>query len=440
MTDQDEFEPRLNRFDATMIVMGAIVGAGVFFTPQTIARNVESPLAALGVWVVGGIIALMGATTYAELGARLPRAGGQYIFLRETYGGLAGFLYGWMLLLAIVSGAIAVVALIFAEYLGRLLPEAWTEVPFFEPGVAIGLILVLTGVNAVGIRPGSIVQNVFTLLKIGALAGLLAAGLLRGSPTIAFSVEASPLEGAGSLTAALAAVLFSFGGWQNLTYVATEVKEPRRNLPLALLIGVLGVTVLYLCANYAFLSLLPLETIRTTHGFASEAMRVAFGPAGDSLFAAAICCSTLGITNVLLLATPRVYYAMARDGVFFKKAGRLHPRFRTPLLAILVQGIWPSALVLIGNVGSLLNYVVFADWIFFGLTGFSLLLLRRKTVEEPETYRSIGYPLVPLLFAGTSLAVVVSLLTNEWTDSRYGLGLLAAGIPVYFLWRKLVPR
>src|SRR5256886_4486710 len=418
-----------------MAVIGGIIGGGIFRTPAAVAERVGSPELALAAWIVGGAIALIGAFCFGELGRRCPRAGGGYVYLRETWGPLPAFLYGWALLLVIAAGAIAAVAVTFANYALALAGlSARLTVP-----VAIGAIALLSGINYVGVKPAAVTQNVFTLLKLAALAVLIVAGLALAVPVTA--LHGPPPPGAGgvvgvavALGAALVPILFTYGGWQQTNFIAEEILEPERNLPRALVLGVAGVVAVYLLANVAYLRVLGLAGLARSTAPAADVMRALLGPAGGTLIAAGITASTFGFLNLVILVTPRVLQAMAADGVFLPRLAVLHPRYRTPALAILVQAGWATVLTLSGTFAQLVDYVAFGDWIFFGLTVAGLFIYRARDritgagpvppLSVEKAFRVPGYPWTPGLFVLAALYVVVSAILANPRNA-----LICAGLP-----------
>lgn len=429
---------RLRLFDATMLVIGGIIGSGIFLNPAIVAQRVPTPSLAVGVWALGGIIALAGAFTFAELGARYQLAGGGYIYLRDALHPLLAFLYGWTLLLVIATGAIAAVAVTFARYTADLM--GWGEAAV-QP-LALGSILLLTLVNIRGVKPGAITQNVFTVLKITALAALIIAGLAAaGAPAEPVATAASPAAHRGLVSiigVALLPVLFAYGGWQQTNFVAAEIVEPKRTLPRALLLGVAGVVLLYVLANAAYVRQLGLAGLADSLAPAADVMRRAVGAKGATFIGIGIAVSTFGFLNLVILVTPRVYQAMAADGLFFGAAQRLHPRFRTPVAALAVQAAWAIVLTLSGTYGQLLDYVVFGDWIFFGLCGVTLFVFRRRDAAggQRPAFLTPGYPWVPALFvAAAAYAVASSVLSNPG-NAAIGAGLIALGVGAYRLWRN----
>src|SRR3954470_23564235 len=388
------YAPRLGLFSATMMVVGGIIGSGIFLNPAIVAARVGTSELTLASWILGGGVALIGAFVFAELGARRPLAGGGYVYLRDAYGRLPAFLYAWTLLLVIATGAIAAVAVTFATYTAALFGlSAKTGVP-----LAVAAIVALSAVNYVGVKPGAVTQNVFTVLKLAALALLIAAGLM--GPDAGAPPHPAPT---GSLTLALGAalvpVLFAYGGWQQTNFIAEELIEPEKNLPRALIAGVIIVVAVYLLANWAYLRTLGIAGLAQSSAPAADAMTARFGSIGGTIIAAGIAISSFGFLNLVILVSPRVYRAMASDGLFFPSLARLHPTYRTPAAAILFQGVWAILLTLTGRYGDLLDYVVFGDWIFFGSTAATLFVFRARARRGQETgsvrFRMPGYPLAP---------------------------------------------
>lgn len=417
-----------------MVVVGGIIGAGIFISPALVAQRLPSGSLVLAAWIAGGAIALIGAFAFAELAALFPKAGGQYVYLRDGWHPLVGFMYGWALLLLIESGAIAAVAITFATYALRLVgrPDA-APVP-----LAIAAIIGLSVVNYFGVKPGSRVLNVLVVLKIGALAVIIIAGALAPSSTGWWS-EARASSGSGSALlafgAALVPILFAYGGWQNANYIAEEIDNPRRNLPLSLLVGTLTVVLIYVTVNVVYLRALGLEGLAATTTPASKAAEFMFGALGDRFVTAAIAISTFGFLDLAILAPTRVYYAMSADRVFLPALSRLHPRYQTPWIAIIIQSTWSCVLALTGRYEQLLNYVVFADWIFFGLTVATVVVFRRThplSQRPPGTFRAPGYPFVQIAFVAVAAAVVLSVVRADPASAWRGALLLAAGIPVFY--------
>ncbi len=430
---------RLGLFDATMAVIGGIIGAGIFLNPAIVAQRLSTTPWILAAWIAGGVVAVLGALCFAELGARRPAAGGGYVYLREAFGPLAAFLYGWTLLLVIGSGAIAAVAVTFARYATDLLHLSAAAV---DP-LAIGAIVVLTAVNYVGVRSGATTQNVFTGLKLTALALLIVVALVAvahgagGAPTrVLPATQPHGIGLVGAFGAALIPILFSYGGWQQTNFIAEEIREPQKNLPRALLLGVAAVVAVYVLANVAYLVMLGAPRLAGSLAPASDTMRSILGPVGGTLISAGIVASTFGFLNLVILVSPRVYQAMADDGLFFSWAARLHPRFRTPTGALVFQAGWSSVLLLSGTYGQLLDYVVFGDWIFFGLVVATLFAYRRRPAGDDVAFRTPGFPLVPGLFVLVAIYVVISSVWSNPGNAAIGAALIAAGVPVFALWRR----
>jgi len=422
-----------------MVVIGGIIGAGIFVTPYIVAQRLDTPLLVLGAWVAGGAIALAGAFSYAELGAVFPKAGGQYVYLRDGLHPLAGFLYGWALLLIIESGAIAAVAITFATYALHLVggPDG-ARVP-----LAIGAIAILSVVNVLGVKPGSRVLNVFVVLKVAALAILIGAAVFAGAHadwwTETRTVVAGPAATIVAFGAAMVPILFTYGGWQNANYIGEEIDNPKRNLPIALIAGTIAVVVIYVTVNVVFLRAMGLNGLAATSAPAADAARRMFGAGGDVFISAAIAISTFGFLDLAILAPTRVYYAMAADRLFIPALAALHPRFGTPALAIFVQSAWSCVLALTGSYEQLANYVVFADWIFFGLTVLTVLTFRRSlplSQRAPDAFRAPGFPFVPILFVVISAAVVASVVGSAPSAAGKGAALIALGVPVYFWYAR----
>ncbi len=436
---------RLGLFSATMAVAGGIIGGGIFRTPATVAQRVGSTRLVLVAWSLGGVIALIGAFCFGELGARRPKAGGGYVYLRETWGPLPAFLYGWALLLVIATGAIAAVSVTFANYALALagLSESLT-VP-----LAVAAIALLAGINYVGVKPAAVTQNIFTVLKLAALAALIGATLFVATPSASVRPSpplstGTPLSGVATviaLGAALVPILFTYGGWQQTNFIAEEIVEPEKNLPRALVLGVAIVVVVYLLANVAYLSVLGPKGLAASTAPAADVMRALLGPAAGTVIAAGIAVSTFGFLNLVILVTPRVLQAMAADGVFFPRLAALHPEYRTPTAAILVMAAWSIVLTLSGTFSQLVDYVAFGDWIFFGLTVAGLFVYRardrRAGVPLPPAgaFRVPGYPYTPALFVVAAALVVASSIGANPKNAAIGTGLLALGIPVYAYWR-----
>ena len=442
-----EYARRLGLFDGTMLVMGGIIGAGIFLNPAIVAQRVGSGVLTVGVWVIGGVIALAGAFCFAELGARRPRAGGGYVYLRDALGTLPAFLYGWTLLLVIATGAIAAVAVTFARYAAVLVGLGERSVV----PLAIGAIVILSVINYLGVRPGAVTQNIFTVLKLVALAGIVVLGLtITRIPSTPVSGPVSLPHPSGSsglaaaIGVALIPVLFAYGGWQQTNFVAEEIIEPERTLPRALILGVAGVVLVYVMANIVYVRQLGVQGLADSLAPAADVMTRTVGRHGATFIAAGIAVSTVGFLNLVILVTPRVYQAMARDGVFFRRAAQLHGRYRTPSVAIVFQAAWAILLTLSGTYGQLLDYVVFGDWIFFGLCGATVVVFRYREPNGGRDlsigFRTPGYPWVPGLFVLAALYVVVSSVLSNPANAAIGSGLILLGLPAFWLWSRSATR
>jgi APA family basic amino acid/polyamine antiporter len=416
-----------------MAVIGGIIGGGIFRTPASVAERVGTAPLFLTAWVLGGLVALAGAFCYGELGSRRPKAGGGYVYLRETLGSLPAFLYGWALLFVIGSGAIAAVAKTFAGYFLALtgLPENLT-VP-----VAVAAIVLLAGINYVGVKPAAITQNIFTILKLTALAALIAVGLALTVPyrlLPSSTVSVGPGGVVIALGAALVPILFTYGGWQQTNFIAEEIIAPERNLPRALVLGVIGVVTVYLLANIVYLRVLGPVGLAQSTAPAADVMRGLLGPVGATIISAGIAASTFGFLNLVILVTPRVFQAMAADGVFFPRFAALHPVYRTPTAAILLQAVWSIVLTLNKSFTALVDYVAFGDWIFFGLTVVGLFIYRSRG-GDPPPFRAPGGIWVPGFFVAAAAYVVASSVGANPGNALIGTGLILVGVPVFFYWR-----
>jgi len=413
---------RLGLFSGTMAVVGGIIGGGIFRTPATVAQRLPSAGAILFAWVLGGVVALIGAFCWGELGRRRPRAGGGYVYLRETFGPLPAFLYGWTLVLVIATGAIAAVAVTFADYTLALagLPHRYS-VP-----LAVVAIVLLAGINYVGVKPAAITQNIFTVLKLAALALLIGAGVFAAVPAPPSTALAPP---SSALGAALVPILFTYGGWQQTNFIAEEIVEPERNLPRALVFGVAIVVTVYLLTNYMYIHVLGVQALGESTAPAADTMQRLLGPVGGKIIAAGIAISTFGFLNLVILVTPRVLQAMAADGVFFQRFAVLHPRYHTPSAAILALAVCAVILTLSGTFGQLVDFVTFGDWIFFGLTAASVYVYRAR--DQNPRYRP-----APALFILAAAFVVYSSIVSNPRNAGIGAGLIALGIPAFLYWRR----
>lgn len=414
--------------------MGGIIGSGIFMNPHVVATIVHTPGLILGAWSFGGLIALTGAFIYAELAARRPVVGGQYAYIREAYHPLLAFLFGWGLFLVSNSGGLAAVAMTFARYFveltGSTLPE-WL--------IAITALVILTAINCLGVRTGGTVQSMLMTVKVAAIVFLLVCGyfLVADSHLTSYPhpVEELPFDLLTSFGAAMVPVMFAFGGWQTANFIAGEIKEPQRNLPLGLLTGVLGVILLYLAVNIISLRALGAEGLANATAPASEVMRAALGKRGADIIALGIAISTFGFLSQGILTAPRVYYAMARDGLFFKRVAALHPKTRVPVVAIVLQGVFAAVVTLSGTYEQILSYVVSDDFIFFGLSA-SCIFIFRKQEKGRQSFAMPGHPVTTTLFILVCLFVVINSIYRYPVNTLIGIGILLSGIPVYFYWRR----
>jgi basic amino acid/polyamine antiporter, APA family len=425
---------RLGRFDATMIVMGGIVGAGIFVNPAEVATHVATPVLIVGLWVLGGAIAMAGALVYAELAARRPEVGGQYAYLRDAWGPMPAFLYGWSLLLVIQSGGMAAVAITFARYFHDL-----THVPIPDGAVAAAVLVLLTLINCLGVKAGSNVQSALMLLKIIAIAALVLAGLILAGPAPTLPQPTAATGTLGAIGAALTPVMFAYGGWQTSSFVAGEMRDPRRDLARGLIWGVAGVALLYTAVAFTCVFVLGPAGLAATHTPASAVMRAALGETGANLIAIGIAISALGFLSQGMLTTPRVYFAMAEDRLFFPIVARVNARTHVPVAAIVLQGAAAIAIALSGSYGQILSYVVSVDFIFFGLTGAALFVFRRRD-PAAASFQVPGHPWTTLLFTLACWVIVAGTIWNHPMNSAIGFAILAAGVPACLIWQARKAR
>jgi basic amino acid/polyamine antiporter, APA family len=448
MSDTPRIRRRLNLFDATMIVMGGIVGSGIFINPYVVAQHVHTPFLILGVWLMGGVLAMLGAFIWAELATRLPGAGGQYMYLREAYHPVVAFVYGWVLLLVTQTGGMAAVAVTFAHY--------YREISGFggsDGAIAATALLGLTIINCFGARAGSNVQSALMLMKTAAIAAMVVLGIAAGGGTLhplPLLDRPFSLGLLGAIAAAMTPVAFAYGGWQTSSFVAAEMRDPRRDLSRGLILGVSGVVLLYLSVNFVCVKVLGPAGLASTRTPASAVMRAALGERGAWWIAVGIAVSTLGFLSQGILTAPRVYYAMARDGVFFQRVGTLDSRTRVPVVAIVLQGVWAAVIALTGKYDQILNYVVAIDVLFFGLTGAALIVFRRREAAAravgaeqagQRSFRVPGHPVTTALFVIACWAISATTVARYPGDAGIGVIILVLGILVYQYWnRRAGPR
>ena len=426
---------RLGLLDATMIVMGGIVGSGIFINPYIVARQIHRPALILAAWAIGGWIAVSGGFIWAELAARRPQLGGQYAYLREAYHPAVAFIYGWALLLVIQTGGMAAVAVTFARYFLEV-----THLPTAERAMAVLVLASLTAINCLGVRAGSTTQNVFMGLKICAIAAIVFCGIIFGKRPLAMTsapTAPAPWDLLRAAGAALTPIAFSYGGWQTATFMSAELRDPRRDLTRGLLIGVLGVVAIYLSMNFVYLRVLGPDGLAATSTPASSAMQEAVGSAGATFTAVAIAISTLGFLSQGMLTAPRVYFAMAEDGLFFRSVSYVSATSRAPVVAITLQGILASVIALSGRYEQILSYVTSSDFIFFGLTAATLFIFRRREqTDEKVGYLVPGHPWTTGLFVLSCVAIVAGTVWSHPRESLIGWLFLATGIPAYLYWRR----
>lgn len=466
---QTEFVKAISRLDATALVVGSMIGSGIYIVSADILRQVHAPGLLLLVWTLSGVVTLMGALSYGELAAMFPKAGGQYVYLREAISPLFGYLYGWTLFMVIQTGTIAAVAVALARFTSvfwhGLTPEVYagfgTTINFPQPigAVAVGLspqrlfaiasVVLLTWINIRGVRTAAIIQTSLTTIKVATLAAVVVVGLTIGRNAAAIAANfGSNFWPAGALTwsvipvigAAMVGSLFSMDAWNNVGFAAGELKHPEKDVPIAMAAGTLTVTLLYVLANVAYLHILPQDAIANApqDRVGTAALEAVFGTSGLYIMAAAIMISTFGCNNGLILSGARVYYAMARDNLFFRSAGRLHPTYRTPALALVVQGIWTSVLCLSGTYGQLLDFVIFAAVLFYLVTAIGLFVLRAKRPDAPRPVKAPLYPWLPAAYVVLTALISIDLLVKKTTYSGLGFLIVALGVPVYFIWRRVV--
>jgi len=427
----------LTLYGLIMVAIGSCIGSGIFVTPSQIAGLIPSSGLIILVWALGGLIALTGALTFGELGALFPQAGGIYVFLKEAYGGWLGFLYGWAYLVIITSGSIAVLALAFSHYLSFFIPMDNT----MKTVTSIVTISALTIMNVFRAKFGEIFTNIFTGLKIIGILIIILAGLFLGNSDLSFGDTAGLTfsSGAGVLSSfgvALTGVLFSYGGWQHASFLAGETKNASRNVPIAMITGAGVVTLIYLLVNTSYMLLLPVNTIVSSEKVAAEAVSTVI-PFGGMLVAGLIAVSTFGTIGIYTLSTPRIYYAMAADGLFFKSIAKVHPTFRTPVNSIIVQSVWSIVLLLFwGTLENLITYTVSIEWIFFTLAAFGIFIFRKKYRNTERAYKTLGYPVTPLVFILINTWFVFNIMVNKPLHMAIGFGFLLLGVPLFLYFKR----
>jgi len=429
----------LTLLDSTMINVGTIIGSGIFLVPTTIALYMYSTSLTILVWLVAGILTLFGALSMAELGAAMPRAGGQYVYLKEAYGPFWGFLYGWSSFWVINSASIAAIAVAFATYLGYFYPITPLQIKL----IAIAAITAFTLLNIYGLRTGVWAQNIITFLKVGGLLAIISLGFFLSGGEITNFQPLFPDRSFSSIIPlfglALVATLWSYDGWIEVTYIGGEVKNPGRTIPLSLLLSTLIIIVIYILVNIVFIFLLSLPVIAQSQMVASDAISVVLGSAGTTLVVLIILVSTLGGVHVNVLTSPRIYYAMARDKLFFQSLAEIDPKHGTPARSLVVSGIWSSLLVFSGTFHQIITYVVFVSWIFYAMSCAGVIILRHKQPDLKRPYRTWGYPVVPVIFILLSGFLVLNTIVSSLLNALIGAGLILTGLPAYLYWKRKSP-
>ena len=444
-----KLDRQLDLFDSTMMVVGIVIGSGIFMTTGLMADALPSASLILIVWLLGGLQMLAGALTYAELGAAMPKAGGQYVYLREAYGSLPAFLFGWVAFIAYLTGTNAAIAVAVAEHLGSFYPSISTHnivigFDYFSISggqiFAISLILILSFINYLGILFGKWIQNVFTILKIGSILFFALAGLFISTGNhIDFSINPTSMSIGSILTGmgiALVAVTWTVGGWEYVTFAAGEIKNPKKNLPLALIIGTVVILVLYIMINIAYLKVLPMDSLIGELKVGEATAKSLYGPGIAGAFVVVVIISMFGSLNGNILVGPRISYAMAKDKLFFSKAAEVHPKFHTPGNAIMIQGVWASVLALSGTFEEIITLVVFVNFMMWIAASSTVFVLRKKQPELERPYKVWGYPYVPAFFIIFSSAIMINTFFESPQQSLMGIGLTLLGIPAYLYWKK----
>ncbi len=442
-------ERRLGPFDSTMMMVGIVIGSGIFLTTGIMAQSLPSVSLLLLAWLAGGLITLAGAFLFAELGASMPEAGGLYVYLSEAYGPLTGFLYGWITFLVYMSGSVAGLAVAFAEYFGHFFPFLSTNNYLFKTGwcsisrgqlVAVAAILLISAINYVGVAFGKLIQNIFTVIKIGTVISFVVLGFTIGKgSSIDFSINPMNFSLGQVLTGfgiVMVAVFWTFDGWNNVSFVAGEIKNPKKNLPLALILGTLVISVLYVLINVVYFKALPVNEMAGTVAVAESASSALFGRTMTGLFSGAILVSIFGALNGTIFVGARVYYAMAKDKLFFGKAAVIHPRFKTPSFAIVLQAIWACLLALSGTFKQLFTYVIFISIVFWIGAAAAVYTLRKKHPDLPRPYKTWGYPVTPAVFIIISTGILINTLFTAPVESLASLGFIVLGLPMYFYWKR----
>ena len=426
----------LSLLDATMINVGGIIGSGIFMVPATVAFFTGSTSLFFLVWILGGIISLFGALSVAELGAAMPQAGGQYVYLNEAYGPIWGYLYGWSAVAVINTASIAAVGVAFSEYLGFFFPISDASIK----GIAVGTIVLLTIINIIDVKSGARFQNLFTLSKLGAIFGIILLGLVMEGGTnqnLSPIFSDKPFIGLiGPLGLAMVSVLWTFDGWIFITYVAGEVKNPGRNIPLSLIFCMLIVVSVYLLLNYVLLFILGFTGMNGSELVVSDAASVFLGNKGAAVVTLIILISLIGANNGFVLSSARINYAMARDKLFFNKAAQIHSRFKSPANALIIQCVWACLLTFTGTFNQLITYIIFTSWIFYGMSAGAVIILRKKKPDMDRPYKTPAYPWIPIIFIFFAIFLTINTIMEAPRDATIGAGIILAGLPLYYYWKK----
>lgn len=428
----EQLARKLGLLDAILIVIGIVIGSGIFLLPNLIARNVPSGPAILAIWIVAGFLSLFGAFAYAELGAMMPATGGQYVYLREAFGHACAFLCGWVFLIAEIPGGIAFLATGFSIYLAQFFPLT----PAMRIMTSLALIAILSAINYIGLSEGAWTQRIFTLLKIAGLVFIIAIALLSARPGAHAATAAAPEFSHRGIGLAMTACLMAYNGWSHLSFVAGELTNPQRNVPRSLALGMGAVIALYVGANIAYMHVMSVPEIGSTERVGAAVAQRIMGPAGAALLSAIVLISITGAINGCILTGARIPFAQARDGMFFSRFGNIHPRFRTPAFAIVVQALWVSVLIVTGSYETLASYGILAAWLFYTLTVAAVWVLRRKAPDAHRPYRMWGYPFTLWAFLAVSAWFLADAFVNQPKVSLISLALTGAGVPMYFLWNR----
>ena len=436
MSDQPKLKRVLSLLDATMINTGGIIGSGIFMVPATVAMLTGSSSLFFMVWIAGGIVSLFGALSVAELGAAMPRAGGQYVYLSEAYGPVWGYLYGWSAVAVINTASIAAVGVAFSEYLRFFFPITDISIK----GIAVATIVLLTIINILDVKSGARFQNVFTISKLGAIFGIIILGLVMEGGSnqnlSPFFSDQSFTELVGPLGLAMVSVLWTFDGWIFITYVAGEVKNPGRNIPLSLIFCMLIVVSIYLLLNYVLIYTLGFTGMNGSDLVVSDAASVFLGNKGAAIVTLIILISLIGANNGFVLTSARINYAMAKDKLFFHQASQIHPRFKSPANALIIQCVWACLLTFTGTFNQLITYIIFASWIFYGMSAGAVIILRNKKPDMERPYKTPVYPWIPIIFILFAIFLTINTIIEAPRDAAIGAGIILAGLPMYYYWKK----